>query len=81
MSAVRTPHYALLCRFLKLKLAVAGSGDVANLCLHAIREGRECVGPFLEAAETDCGLWEALPGRWPKLAAFNPPLQELPPGP
>ena len=29
------------------------------LCSHPIREGLECIGPFLEDLATDCGLWEA----------------------
>ena len=28
------------------------------LCTHIIRDGRDCVGPFLENIETDCQLWE-----------------------
>lgn len=35
-----------------------GAG-IINLCDHIIREGSECVGPFLDDHETDCGLWEA----------------------
>jgi hypothetical protein len=33
-------------------------GNLVNLCLHIVREGRECVGPFLDDTETTCGLWE-----------------------
>lgn len=28
------------------------------LCTHIVRDGRDCVGPFLEDMETDCRLWE-----------------------
>ena len=28
------------------------------LCTHIVRDGRECIGPFLEDVETSCGLWE-----------------------
>lgn len=31
------------------------------LCNHPIREGLECIGPFLEDLPTDCGLWEPHP--------------------
>jgi hypothetical protein len=34
-----------------------GAGLV-NYCRHIVREGRECVGPFLDDHETTCGLWE-----------------------
>jgi hypothetical protein len=30
-------------------------------CTHPVREGRECIGPFLEDLTTNCGLWEAHP--------------------
>ena len=33
-------------------------GGLVNLCQHIIREGSECVGPFLDDTETHCGLWE-----------------------
>ena len=33
-----------------------------NICRHIIRDGRECVGPFLDDTETTCGLWEPKPG-------------------
>ena len=35
--------------------------QLLNLCQHIVREGSECVGPFLEDAETTCGLWEYRP--------------------
>lgn len=41
-------------------------GGLKNICQHIIRDGRECVGPFLDDHETDCGLWE------PKSAARQP---------
>ena len=28
------------------------------ICNHIIREGKDCIGPFLENLETDCGLWD-----------------------
>lgn len=28
------------------------------LCTHIIRDGRDCIGPFLENIETNCQLWE-----------------------
>ncbi len=29
-----------------------------TLCSHIIRDGKDCVGPFLEQMETSCLLWE-----------------------
>lgn len=48
-----------------------GSGLV-NLCRHIVREGMDCVGPFLDEAETACGLWEP--------AAPERPARASPPG-
>jgi hypothetical protein len=31
------------------------------VCQHPVREGLECVGPFLEDLVTSCGLWEPHP--------------------
>lgn len=31
------------------------------ICYHPIREGKECVGPFLEDLSTSCRLWEPHP--------------------
>jgi len=28
------------------------------LCNHIVREGKDCIGPFLENLETSCGLWD-----------------------
>lgn len=36
-------------------------GPVVCLCEHPIRSGFDCVGPFMETLETDCGLWEMKP--------------------
>jgi hypothetical protein len=36
----------------------AAGGNLVNLCQHIVREGSECVGPFLDDHETTCGLWE-----------------------
>jgi hypothetical protein len=29
-----------------------------TLCTHIVRDGRDCVGPFLEDLTTDCRLWD-----------------------
>jgi hypothetical protein len=56
-SKERPLQYAARCRYLRVTLGTPG-GNLLNLCQHIIREGRECVGPFLDDHETDCGLWE-----------------------
>ena len=28
------------------------------LCTHIVRDGHDCIGPFLENIETNCQLWE-----------------------
>ena len=28
------------------------------LCTHIVRDDKDCIGPFLEDIETECGLWE-----------------------
>jgi len=33
----------------------------SSVCLHPVREGEECIGPFLEDLPTTCGLWEPHP--------------------
>ncbi|MBI2766768.1 MAG: hypothetical protein HYX53_12785 [Chloroflexi bacterium] len=53
------PRYAARCRYLRMTMGDRAGGNLVNLCLHIVREGRECVGPFLDDTETHCGLWEA----------------------
>jgi hypothetical protein len=51
-----TERIAARCRYLRTTLAPGG--DLANFCQHIVRDGMACVGPFLDDAPTDCGLWE-----------------------
>ena len=53
------PHLAARCLHLKMTMAPRPATGLLNLCMHIVREGSECVGPFLDDAETTCGLWEA----------------------
>ena len=46
------------CLYLRTTLGNAPEAGLLNLCTHIIRDGRECVGPFLDDHETTCGLWE-----------------------
>lgn len=60
------PRYAARCHWLRMTLGPRPGGSLLNLCCHIVREGAECVGPFLDDTETACGLWEkAEEGRTP----------------
>ena len=59
VDEVRQPlRLAAKCAFLRVTMGERAGGHLVNLCLHIVREGRECVGPFLDDHETACGLWE-----------------------
>lgn len=50
---------AIDCRWLRRTLDTSTPEDpFLMLCTHIIRDGRDCVGPFLENLETDCQLWD-----------------------
>ncbi len=55
------PRLAAKCAFLRVTMGERAGGHLLNLCLHIVREGSECVGPFLDDHETGCGLWERKP--------------------
>ncbi|MGE5596730.1 MAG: hypothetical protein ACM3S1_11935 [Hyphomicrobiales bacterium] len=57
------PRYAARCRYLRMTMGNTPGGNLLNLCTHIVRDGRECVGPFLDDTETHCGLWEPAPPR------------------
>ena len=53
-------------------------GGLANICMHVIREGSPCVGPFLDDHETTCQLWELRPGANPSpLGEHRPSLSRV----
>lgn len=54
----RPERFAARCRYLRVTLGDRPGAGLVNRCLHIVREGRECVGPFLDDTDTDCGLWE-----------------------
>ncbi|MCC7365538.1 MAG: hypothetical protein IT303_14325 [Dehalococcoidia bacterium] len=56
-----TPRLAARCRYLRVTLGDRPGGNLLNVCKHIIRDGRECVGPFLDEWETTCGFWEGKP--------------------
>lgn len=59
-------HYAAFCAHLKMTLDSKQIGGVVNICTHLVRDGMQCVGPFLDDHETTCGFWELKPGTNPK---------------
>ena len=55
------PHLAAKCLYLRTTLSSTPGAGLSNLCTHIIRDGRDCVGPFLDDHETSCGIWEPRP--------------------
>ena len=56
-------RFAAKCTYLQMTMGSHRLGQgLINICRHIVRDGRECVGPFLDDTETTCGLWEAKPG-------------------
>ena len=49
---------AIECQWLRRTIDSSRLDPYAMLCNHIIREGKDCIGPFLENLETDCGLWD-----------------------
>jgi hypothetical protein len=50
------------CWFLRRTIEVGSKDDpLRTLCTHPIRDGFNCVGPFMEDLPTSCGLWEPGP--------------------
>lgn len=73
MSGRRLPRTAARCRFVRMTLDREYGEGVRNLCQHVVREGRDCVGPFLDEWETDCGLWELRADAQPTPTVGEPP--------
>jgi hypothetical protein len=55
----RHPQLAIDCQWLRRTIDSSFPQDPFRmLCTHIVREGHECIGPFLEDMETACRLWE-----------------------
>jgi hypothetical protein len=52
---------AIHCQYLTRALEPGRVEQFFAICQHPVREGKECVGPFLEDLATSCGLWEPHP--------------------
>lgn len=57
-TEVTTLRLAARCKYLRMTMGIRAGENLVNLCTHIIRDGRDCVGPFLDDHETHCGLWE-----------------------
>jgi hypothetical protein len=55
------PHLAVHCQWLKRTIEPGRPEPIVMLCQHPVREGKDCIGPFLEDLPTNCGLWEQHP--------------------
>ncbi len=50
---------AIDCRWLRRTIDSShAQSPFRTICTHIIRDGKDCVGPFLEDMETECRLWE-----------------------
>ena len=55
------PHLAVHCEWLRRTIEPGRPEPIVMLCQHPVRDGKDCIGPFLEDLATNCGLWEAHP--------------------
>ena len=60
-STTTGSHLAVHCLHLKRTVGSGRVGQYLTVCEHAVRAGKECVGPFLDDLGTSCGLWERHP--------------------
>ncbi|MEZ4501333.1 MAG: hypothetical protein R3C39_01770 [Dehalococcoidia bacterium] len=59
MVSERAQRLAIDCMWLRRTIdSSQANNPFQTLCSHIIRDGKDCVGPFLDAMETDCKLWE-----------------------
>ena len=61
MESVSPDRFAVHCQFLRRTVEPGRGEQYLTVCQHPVREGKECIGPFLEDLTTPCGLWEAHP--------------------
>lgn len=53
-----TTRMAFECQWLRRTIDSSRPDPYVMLCTHIVRDGKDCVGPFLDDVETDCGLWD-----------------------
>lgn len=49
---------AFECQWLRRTIDSSRPDPYAMLCTHIVRDGKDCIGPFLDDVETNCGLWD-----------------------
>lgn len=49
---------AVDCQWLRRTIDSSRPDPYLMICSHIVRDGQDCIGPFLEDVETECGLWE-----------------------
>ncbi|MCK9486986.1 MAG: hypothetical protein M0R73_09885 [Dehalococcoidia bacterium] len=52
------PKMAFECQWLRRTIEPSRPDPYVMLCTHIVRDGQDCIGPFLEDMETNCGLWD-----------------------
>jgi len=52
------PKMAFECQWLRRTIDSSRPDPYVMLCTHIIRDGKDCVGPFLDDVETNCRLWD-----------------------
>ena len=66
---------AIDCEWLRRTIDSSRTADpYVMMCTHIVRDGADCVGPFLDDVETDCRLWEAIDRLRARLARPEQPL-------
>jgi hypothetical protein len=66
---------AIDCEWLRRTIDSSRTADpYVMMCTHIVRDGADCVGPFLDDVETDCRLWEANDRLRARLARPEQPL-------
>ncbi|HEY4668618.1 MAG TPA: hypothetical protein VIH05_02470 [Tepidiformaceae bacterium] len=66
------PPLASRCAFLRTTLGSDPGSGLLNVCKHIVRDGSQCVGPFLDDTPTTCGLFEPGPARTVPPIAYRP---------
>lgn len=55
----RPEHLAIDCLWLRRTIdSSQRANPFLTLCTHIIRDGKDCIGPFLDDMETTCKLWD-----------------------
>lgn len=58
VSELSPRRMAIDCVWLRRTIDSSRRDPYAMLCTHIVRGDQDCIGPFLEDVETNCGLWD-----------------------